>query len=99
MRCRALIAGVFVLPVAAQAQGGETPYVGKWKCPTGIFTFTTTEMIAPQQRAKIEKVTRRSGNTYSLVINGADERLKFTNPRTFMWDSGDGQPPLKCTRV
>lgn len=93
------IVGIAQPAVAQQQPVKDAPYLGKWKCETGIFVITTREMQTPHRRIAIDRTEKRRGNTYRLHLDGSKDDFKFLNINTFDWDSGNGDAPMRCRRM
>jgi len=78
----------------------EYPFVGKWNCQGGIFTFTNlTYSYGGNTTLHFNKLESYKGNYKMTFPDGYELSLLNVKPKTMTWHSLASGDTFKCRRI
>ena len=96
---KTLLAAVAALFILGPASAAELPFIGKWDCGVGTFSFTAKTYDAGEGPMKIKGV-KREGNQYILSLpHGYKIGVGSVTAKTMHWFSFASGDDFDCTRL
>lgn len=94
-----LLAAMAVVFTLGPACAAELPFIGKWDCGVGTFSFTAKTYDAGEGPMKIKGV-KRTGNQYILSFaKGYKIGVGSVTAKTMHWFSFASGDDFECTRL
>ncbi len=81
------------------ASSGKAPYVGRWDCGVGVFTFTTDTYDPGDGPLKIAKIEQKDGDYHFMFEDGYGFWVSGVTATGMGWLSDASGDAFDCKRV
>ena len=78
---------------------GQPPYVGRWDCGVGIFTFTADTYDPGDGPLKIDKIEKQDGDYHFMFEDGYGFWISGVTSTSMGWLSDASGDAFDCKRL
>jgi hypothetical protein len=90
---------LILLVLQLNAHAADYPFVGKWKCEVGTFTFTSKTYNNGMETLHYQSIQMEDGEFTIMLKEGFVIYLSQISKRRMIWSSGNDGDEYLCRRL